>query len=126
MIETQMEVKMKISDIDKQIAQLQAKKLELQSIDVNERKRHYSKSINPFHKELAEKFHGIFCHWNHTDGCSWYYENNSTDPELTDWKGNAHAGALKQAQAFLQKCPEHITQTEIRAILNAFEAAKKA
>ena len=26
-------------------------------------------------QELAELVHKKTCHWNHTDGCSWFYES---------------------------------------------------
>jgi len=40
-------------------------------------------------KRLAETLHSMLCHWNHTDGCSWYYEtweapNNNTHMRYLD------------------------------------------
>lgn len=29
----------------------------------------------PEDKELAEALHKKLCRWNHTDGCSWFYES---------------------------------------------------
>lgn len=29
-------------------------------------------------KENAEKLHERFCHWNHTDGCAYYYNTGDT------------------------------------------------
>lgn len=26
-------------------------------------------------QQLAEALHSKFCHWNHTDGCGWYYND---------------------------------------------------
>ena len=26
---------------------------------------------------LARQLHDLLCHWNHTDGCSWYYETKN-------------------------------------------------
>lgn len=33
----------------------------------------------------VEKFHDLRCRWNHTDGCSWFYEDDDTfqNPEST-------------------------------------------
>jgi hypothetical protein len=39
-------------------------------------------------KPLVKKAHDILCRWNHTDGCSWGYENDN-------WNGWAHARWLK-------------------------------
>lgn len=43
--------------------------------------------------DLATALHDLLCHWNHTDGCSWHYENG-----LDKWDtGYAHKQYLKQA-----------------------------
>jgi hypothetical protein len=43
-------------------------------------------------KELVEKAHGVLCRWNHTDGCSWGYEQ---DKGKQDWNGWAHERWLR-------------------------------
>lgn len=37
-------------------------------------------------KALVVRAHKCLCPWNHTDGCSWGYEEDSTD----EWQGQAH------------------------------------
>ena len=46
-------------------------------------------------QEVAEIIHSKTCSWNHTDGCSWMYEN---------WEkpGWAKKRALEQAQKMLK------------------------
>lgn len=41
------------------------------------RQEELSSSIPAEVKEVAEKLHKKTCHQNHTDGCSWYYDNGS-------------------------------------------------
>lgn len=115
---------MKISDIDKQIADLQAQKLRIQENEVKEKKKNYTKSIPEFDKKVAVLFHDIFCHSNHTDACSWGYECND-DPELVEWKGWAHSHYLEMSRKFIKKCPSHLTQTEILAICYALKESKR-
>lgn len=40
-------------------------------------------------QQLATELHTIRCNWNHTDGCSWLYEDL--------WTGYAHAQYLEKA-----------------------------
>lgn len=35
--------------------------------------------------KLAENLHKKFCHWNHADGCSWYYEKDFSGQTHQDW-----------------------------------------
>lgn len=37
-------------------------------------------------KALAARCHDTLCRWNHTDGCSWMYEDGEHE-----WSGNAHS-----------------------------------
>lgn len=55
-------------------------------------------------KELAKTLHGMLCQWNHTDGCSWYYE---TKAKQDDWTGYTHGVYLAKAQKLIGKCNEH-------------------
>lgn len=49
-------------------------KLRKQRKELNEKIEKLEKIANDPTRILAERLHGSFCHWNHTDGCSWYYE----------------------------------------------------
>lgn len=33
--------------------------------------------ILPQEKALATALHSLACHWNHTDGCSWFYDKDT-------------------------------------------------
>ena len=49
----------------------------------------------PDDKKLAEVLHEKQCHWNHTDGCDWYYES---------WNSMGHSRQeyLKKAREILK------------------------
>jgi len=65
----------RIQEIDKEISNLKAERAELLK---------YEKDT-PDDIKLAELLHSKQCHWNHTDGCSWYYENWD-NPDYTKQK----------------------------------------
>lgn len=58
---------MRTEDFDEQIA---AKRREIEELE----RRKLAARESPLQK-LADAIHGIECHWNHTDGCSWHYES---------------------------------------------------
>ena len=61
-----------------------------------------AKLESPDH-QLAKELHSMLCRWNHTDGCSWFYEmKNNKD----DWNGSAHGTYLKKAQKLIHKCEQ--------------------
>jgi hypothetical protein len=45
-------------------------------------------------KDLATLLHLGLCRWNHTDGCGWYYHEDS-------WTEHSHAQYLNRARAVL-------------------------
>lgn len=45
-------------------------------------------------ERLAEHIHKKMCHFEHTEACGWYYEDN-------DWTKWAHARYLEQAKKVL-------------------------
>lgn len=59
------------------------KSLELQLEELNKKiqkakdKELLSAHIPSNHKEVAEALHKKTCHYNHTDGCGWYYDDGS-------------------------------------------------
>lgn len=71
-----------MKSIDQKLAELEVMKAEL----LKEKERIESLSSE---QQLAEYMHEKLCRWNHTDGCSWYYEN--------DWHGDSHQKYLAAA-----------------------------
>jgi hypothetical protein len=61
--------------------------------------------------KLAELLHERLCRWNHTDGCSWFYEFADGRP---NWSGYARKDWLANAIEFLT------------AAEKVFEAMKKS
>lgn len=51
-------------------------------------------------KKLAEYLHSKQCRWDHTEGCSWFYEVSDSEP---NWSGYAHARYLSTAQKALER-----------------------
>lgn len=49
----------------------------------------------PIEIRLAEDLHEKMCHWNHTDGCAWFYRKD-------DWNDSTHKEYLKKAKAILE------------------------
>lgn len=64
--------------------------------------------------ELAEKLHSKMCHYNHTDGCSWFYETN---PE-TMWDAWAHKRFLNKAEEMRKALPD-MPSDEIAKVIDA-------
>ena len=58
------------SALEKELAALRAKQGEIEA--ELQRKEEMART-NPL-ADLAEALHEKFCHWNHTDGCGWFYE----------------------------------------------------
>ncbi len=49
---------------------------------------------------LAVQLHDKFCRWNHTDGCSWFYEVDDKDT----WAQSSHKEYLTKARKLILKC----------------------
>lgn len=82
---TDAELDMEIESARERIAELQSEK---------ERR-----SELPEDKKLAEYLHSKQCQWDHTEGCSWFYEFTDSKP---DWDGYAHARYLATAQKAME------------------------
>lgn len=50
---------------------------------------------------LARQLHDLLCQWNHTAGCSWYYESKN---KKEDWTGYAHDRYLTKARRLTHQC----------------------
>lgn len=60
-------------------------------------------------KHLAFLLHEFNCYYNHTDGCSWGYEEDRSDP----WLGDAHKRWLRIACKFVGcQFPPYIEKAE--------------
>ena len=49
----------------------------------------------PLDIQFAEDLHKKMCHWNHTDGCGWYYRKD-------DWRDSTHVEYLNKARKILE------------------------
>jgi len=56
------------------------------------------KSLGPEYM-LAFSLHAKLCHYNHTDGCGWYYEIHDG---VHDWTGGSHLSYLEKARKLLK------------------------
>lgn len=72
--------------------------------------------------DIAISLHAIFCKWNHTDGCSWFYEINEREGK-TNWGGYAHKEYLQKANKFLAAA-EKENISNVQGILNVISSVK--
>lgn len=101
------------SEIDDQIAKLQAEKKSLQEAKVN---------VNPETAKLAIELHRLFCTANHTDGCGFYYEveNRKGGVDVHDWSGYSHQVYFKKAQAVLPLLvKQHVSVYQFLSMIEA-------
>lgn len=72
-------------------------------------------------KELATHLHEMMCHWNHTDGCSWYYAKDTDE----DWNRNyARVEYIKKARFIIAE--ELLNPEEIIKTLKLIQKSKHA
>lgn len=71
-----------IEELEQKIQVLKTEKARLQNMPDNQR--------------LAEALHSVQCHWNHTDGCGWFYES-------WDDPGYSRKEYLRKADAMLNE-----------------------
>ena len=74
-------------------------------------------------KALTERAHNCLCQWNHTDGCSWGYEQSASDP----WGCDAHARWLRHYKNLIVGSPSYpakATREQVEEILTAVEQLK--
>jgi len=63
-------------DVRRELEAVELRRQELRSKLANAREDVFRRKAEPFLRS-AEIAHGIFCMYNHTDGCSWEYERSS-------------------------------------------------
>ena len=65
----------------------------------------------PEDKQLAIALHDLLCHWNHTDGCSWFYE---IQDKVHQWggTGSAHNRYLNKARKIISVCKKDEVSVE--------------
>lgn len=73
----------KINKLKEEIASLEKEDKEYNALSVEQK--------------VAEELHKKLCHWNHTDGCSWFYESWDK-PSLN----STHGEYLKKAKNCLK------------------------
>ena len=59
--------------------------------------------------QLAEILHEKLCHWNHTDGCGWYYEK---------WEG---FGEKSERQRYLDKANKILEGVSYKQAVHVIE-----
>jgi hypothetical protein len=112
-------------DIEQLERDLQAKSQEVQKArDALEaaKQAEAAKRMEPL-RELVERAHTCLCQWNHTDGCSWGYEQSAKDP----WGGQAHARWLRHYDKLINGdtySKPQATLEEVVTIIEAVEAIK--
>jgi hypothetical protein len=74
-------------------------------------------------KATADRAHHLLCPYNHTDGCSWGYEEGSAGA----WQSDAHSRWLRKMNTLVNGDSYTAAKTnlaEINLVLDAVEAVK--
>lgn len=72
-------------------------------------------------KKLAIRLHATFCHDNHDDQCSWFYEDNYGYNDLSIWNREAHKRWLDKAIEFNECCKINGISTDTQnQLIDAF------
>lgn len=74
-------------------------------------------------KDLASFAHETFCPYNHTDGCSWGYEESAKDP----WSCDAHVRWLTHVDRLINGSygtPPVVTEAGFRETVKAISALR--
>lgn len=67
-------------------------------------------------QQLATVLHDAMCRWNHTDGCSWFYEVHK---DVDDWTGSTHERWVKKAKDVRAMLPPETDNDTIVRIARA-------
>lgn len=79
---------------------------------------------HPYIYKLATILHELRCGYNHTDGCSWYYEEGwyiDNPNDIKKWNESEHSRWFKMATSVFDQA----TLSEIEEYLNLYEERKK-
>lgn len=74
-------------------------------------------------KALVERAHSCLCQWNHTDGCSWGYEEGAKDP----WGCDTHTRWLRHYDKMINgdgNSKPKASLEEVEIIIGAVEGIK--
>jgi hypothetical protein len=73
-------------------------------------------------RDIAVKAHECFCFWNHTDGCSWGYEEHSENC----WNSYSHKSWLSKVEKVLGgERYVSVTKEDIECVLESISELKK-
>lgn len=87
-----------VKEVENAIAEQKRKLAELESA---KEKMGKDRQTNSETGQLAIFLHSKLCNWNHTDGCSWFYEIERDG--TVNWAGYGHAKYWEIAQTILNK-----------------------
>lgn len=79
---------------------------------------------HPYIYKLATILHDSRCRYNHTDGCSWYYEEDwyrDNPIDIKKWNEREHSRWFKMAT----KIFDQATLAEIEEYLNTYKEKQK-
>lgn len=71
-------------------------------------------------KELATKLHSILCHWNHIDGCGWYYFSEKDGI----WEKDEGRMQYTQMARRMQKILKDSSNNSIIDVISSLEKAR--
>lgn len=86
----------KIKSLKKELAELEHAELIFNGLDPEQK--------------LAISLHSTLCRWNHTDGCSWFYEMHPGN--IDNWDSYAHNEYLTKARSVSMFCSKNNVSPE--------------
>lgn len=99
------DIKFALSALDAEREDLQRRLKELE-----EEAQRLQREPDPKIAALAERLHKELCAWNHTDGCSWFYEIKDSEHQWDQW---AHKKWLDKAAELFGCIDELLLQGSI-------------
>lgn len=110
-----------LEELKENLAKLNKRKRQLEETIEKAEEKEKNERQKPI-RNIAIKAHDLFCAWNHTDGCGWFYENDARNEEHV-WRGDSHSHYLNQIEKLFKD--KQISPAILEAILNDLLAMKK-
>ena len=110
-----------LEELKENLAKLNKRKRQLEETIEKAEEKEKNERQKPIRK-IAIKVHDLFCAWNHTDGCGWFYENDAKTEDFV-WQGYSHRIYLNKIEKLFQDT--QISPDILDAILDDLLKIKK-
>lgn len=110
-----------LEELKESLAKLNKRKKQIEETIEKVEEKEKSERQKPI-RTIAIKAHDLFCAWNHTDECGWYYENDAKAEDFV-WQGYSHRIVLNKIDKLFQDT--QISPDILDAILDDLLKIKK-